>query len=153
MQPSMSLQHEPSSEPLHISEKKLFLKRRSSCVAAMGVCPSIDNLLVQIQMIWWTGLAPGEFESPFPGSLTSTFPNQVWPTHSSLLAGVVEDRVRNPKPEPRTPNPETRIPNPESRIPNPRALACHMCARTSPSTRATQSPSPGPNPPSAGGIP
>jgi len=24
-------------------------------------------------MIWWTGLAPWEFESPFPGSLTSTF--------------------------------------------------------------------------------
>jgi len=25
-------------------------------------------------MIWWTGLAPWEVESPFPGSLTSTFP-------------------------------------------------------------------------------
>ena len=25
-------------------------------------------------MIWWTGLAPWEFEFPFPGSLTSTFP-------------------------------------------------------------------------------
>ena len=24
-------------------------------------------------MIWWTGLAPWEFELPFPGSLTSTF--------------------------------------------------------------------------------
>ena len=24
-------------------------------------------------MIWWTGLAPWEFESPFPGSLTSIF--------------------------------------------------------------------------------
>ena len=24
-------------------------------------------------MIWWTGLAPWEFEFPFPGSLTSTF--------------------------------------------------------------------------------
>ena len=24
-------------------------------------------------MIRWTGLAPWEFESPFPGSLTSTF--------------------------------------------------------------------------------
>ena len=28
----------------------------------------IDNLLVR-----WTGLAPWEFEFPFPGSLTSTF--------------------------------------------------------------------------------
>ena len=36
-----------------------------------------DNLLVRIhfiiEMIWWTGLAPWEFEFPFPGSLTSTF--------------------------------------------------------------------------------
>jgi len=41
----------------------------------------IDNLLVRIQcsihytivMIKWTGLAPWEFDFPFPGSLTSTF--------------------------------------------------------------------------------
>ena len=37
----------------------------------------IDNLLVQIHfffaMIKWTGLAPWEFEFPFPGGLTSTF--------------------------------------------------------------------------------
>jgi len=37
----------------------------------------IDNLLVRIHfiiaMIKWTGLAPLEFEFPFPGSLTSTF--------------------------------------------------------------------------------
>ena len=36
----------------------------------------IDNLLVRIrfiiEMIWWTGLAPREFEFPFPGSLIST---------------------------------------------------------------------------------
>jgi len=36
-----------------------------------------DNLLVRIhfiiEMIGWTGLAPWEFEFPFPGSLTSTF--------------------------------------------------------------------------------
>jgi len=34
----------------------------------------IDNLLVRIHfiivMVWWTGLAPWEFEFPFPGSLT-----------------------------------------------------------------------------------
>ena len=38
----------------------------------------IDNLLVRVYfiivMIRWTGLAPWEFEFPFPGSLTSTFP-------------------------------------------------------------------------------
>ena len=37
----------------------------------------IDNLLVRnvfiIVMMSWTGLAPWEFEFPFPGSLTSTF--------------------------------------------------------------------------------
>ena len=37
----------------------------------------IDTLLVRIHliivMIGWTGRAPWEFESPFPGSLTSTF--------------------------------------------------------------------------------
>ena len=37
----------------------------------------IDNLVVRIHfiivMIRWTGLAPWEFEFPFPGSLTSTF--------------------------------------------------------------------------------
>jgi len=36
----------------------------------------IDNLLVRIhliiEMIWRTGLAPWEFEFPFPGSLIST---------------------------------------------------------------------------------
>ena len=42
-----------------------------------------DNLLVRIHfiivMIRWTGLAPWEFEFPFPGSLTFTFlvPNPV----------------------------------------------------------------------------
>jgi len=37
----------------------------------------IDNRLVRVRfiivMIRWTGLAPSEFEFPFPGSLTSTF--------------------------------------------------------------------------------
>ena len=37
----------------------------------------IDNLLVRIHLIIviirWIGLAPWEFELPFPGSLTSTF--------------------------------------------------------------------------------
>ena len=41
----------------------------------------IDNLLVRIHliivMIRWTGLAPWEFEFPFPGSRTSTFLCQV----------------------------------------------------------------------------
>ena len=44
----------------------------------------IDNLPVRIHfiivMIRWTGLAPWEFEFPFPGSLTSTFlTGGAWP--------------------------------------------------------------------------
>ena len=42
----------------------------------------IDNLLVQIHFIIvmtrWTGLAPWEFEFPFPGSLTSTVQYGSW---------------------------------------------------------------------------
>jgi hypothetical protein len=46
----------------------------------------IDNSLVRIhfitEMIWWTGLAPWEFEFLFPGSLASTFQ-----THSRVGPG------------------------------------------------------------------
>jgi len=55
------------SQVLPVQERELF----------------IDNLLVRIhfiiEMIWWTGLAPWEFEFPFPGCLISTFlvPNAV----------------------------------------------------------------------------
>ena len=51
-----------------VSSRNVWGKRRDSF---------IDNLLVRIHltivMIRWTGLAPWEFEFPFPGSLTSTF--------------------------------------------------------------------------------
>ena len=51
----------------------------------------IDNLLVRIHfiivMIRWTGLAPWEFECAFPGSLISTFLNQV-------IAELVKARVK-----------------------------------------------------------
>ena len=43
-------------------------------------CFSVDNLLVRIhfiiEMMWWTGLAPWEFEFSFPGSLTPIFQDQ-----------------------------------------------------------------------------
>ena len=46
-------------------------------VAGVPSAAFIDNLLVRIHfiivMIRWTGLAPREFEFPFPGSLTSPF--------------------------------------------------------------------------------
>ena len=59
-----------------------------------------DNLLVRIDfiivMIGWTGLAPWEYDFPFPGSLTSTFLNecriQNLPFHNNKvpLSGGVE---------------------------------------------------------------
>jgi len=49
----------------------------ASATAASGGEFFIDNLLVRVHftivMIRWTGLAPGEVEFPFPGSLASTF--------------------------------------------------------------------------------
>ena len=49
----------------------------------------IDNLLFRIHfvivMIRWTGLAPWEFEFPFPGSLISTF--RLPDTHPNHLVG------------------------------------------------------------------
>ena len=51
----------PFHAPLCIAEREFF----------------IDNLLVRIHfiivLIRWTGLAPWQFEFPFPGNLTSTF--------------------------------------------------------------------------------
>jgi len=54
--------------------------------------PFIDNLLVRfhsiIVMIRWTGLAPWDFEFPFPGSLTSTFLRSHLPYASALSVSV-----------------------------------------------------------------
>ena len=54
-----------------------------TAVASRNMAPGlefgffIDNLLIRnhfiIEMIWWTGLAPWEFECPFPGSIIHTF--------------------------------------------------------------------------------
>ena len=58
-------------------------KSRSKSSQNQGDCIArtreffVDNLQVRInfiiEMIRWTGLAPWEFEFPFPGSLASTF--------------------------------------------------------------------------------
>ena len=57
----------------------------------------IDNLLVRIQfiieMIWWTGLAPSEFGSPFPGSLISTYLWLCSPSNS--VADPAVERTRH----------------------------------------------------------
>ena len=59
--PYRAIHHWNSVGRLLVSEREFF----------------IDNLLVRIHliivMIRWTGLAPWEFEFPFPGSRTSTF--------------------------------------------------------------------------------
>ena len=57
----------------------------------------IDNLLVRFdfisEMIWWTGLAPWEFEFPLPGSLiclalTPTLPSAAFRTEIPYAAGL-----------------------------------------------------------------
>ena len=52
----------------------LLLSRAYATCLERGIF--IDNLLVRVDLIiamtWWTGLAAREFESPFPGSLSST---------------------------------------------------------------------------------
>ena len=54
----------------------------------------IDNQLVRIHfiilMIRWTGLAPWEYEFPFPGSLTPTFLEPAPQASSAAGLGVVE---------------------------------------------------------------
>jgi len=81
----MSLKYEPASEPLHISPSHArfwWVWRHTLDLSHTQLRRSergffIDNLLVRIHFIIvmtrWTGLAPWEFEFPFPGSLTSTF--------------------------------------------------------------------------------
>jgi len=58
-----------------LNSQRLKARWSSGCSRERGIF--IDNLLVRIhfiiEMISWTGLAPWEFELPFPGSLTSTF--------------------------------------------------------------------------------
>ena len=88
----------------------------------------IDNLLVRIHfiivMIRWTGLAPWEFQFPFPGSLTSPFlevpPETMYPKPETgypqeeakskriAAARVLPETVLYPKPGTGYPEPETR---------------------------------------------
>jgi len=63
----------------------------------------IDNLLVRVHfitvMIRWTGLAPWEFEFPFPGSLTSTFLiDAPCPCNSLRLAPTLQGYLAPKKP-------------------------------------------------------
>ena len=57
----------------------------------------IDNLLLQIhfviEMIWWSGLAPWEFEFPFPGSITSTFQGRHRYLHDRAYACVTTHEI------------------------------------------------------------
>ena len=59
----------------------------------------IDHLLVRhhfvIEMIWWTCLAPWEFELPFPGSLMSTFLYPLPLTLRALVPALVSTSFRN----------------------------------------------------------
>ena len=82
----------PSPQPLHLCQRERLgvrlcerFHRCRRCFIVPGTTIAsnseetffIDNLLVQIHfiivMFRWIGLAPRDFEFPFPGSLTSTF--------------------------------------------------------------------------------
>ena len=67
----------PKPQDQHFGIKHSFLASTQRSTSRTERELFIDNLLVRIPfiivMIRWTGLAPWEFESPFPGSLTSTF--------------------------------------------------------------------------------
>jgi len=74
-----------------------------------------DNLLVRIHfiivMISWTGLAPWEFEFPFPGSLPSTFlvlPHTgmpVKPLNTPQNMEMGDPKVHEPQDQRQTPTP------------------------------------------------
>jgi len=54
---------------------------------AVAATPSLQVLVrirFIIEMIWWIGLAPWEFEFPFPGSLISTLQVTLNPKPSAL---------------------------------------------------------------------
>ena len=59
----MSLKYEPASEPFPTAAGKNLIA---------GYEPLEVDVRLIIVTIRWTGLAPWEFESPFPGSVTST---------------------------------------------------------------------------------
>ena len=67
-----------------------------------------------IEMIWWTGLAPWEFEFPLSGSLASTF---LIPKPGPFTLHP-QPEIRNPKLEVRHLKPETRNQRPEIRQPD-----------------------------------
>jgi len=46
-------------------------------------------------MIKWTGLAPWEFEFPFPGSLTSTFLVTGANGNGNGLSGLLAQKIRS----------------------------------------------------------
>ena len=83
----------------------------------------IDNLLVRIHliiaMIRWTGLAPWEFEFPFPGSLTSTLREgygtrapRPHPLNFIFSIPNTESQTPNTKHQTLSPKPQALIPNP-----------------------------------------
>ena len=93
----------------------------------------IDNLLVRIYfiivMMRWTGLAPWEFEFPFPGSLTSTFLTQVRnyvaeifskPRTPNSKPHPLNSETLNREPQTLTPTPKLKSQNPKFRTQNPK---------------------------------
>ena len=70
---------------------RLNQSTRVECLSPRFILPKsefiIDNLLVRIhfiiEMIWWTGLAPWEFDFHFPDSLASTVLDSTCKSHTN----------------------------------------------------------------------
>ena len=141
-----------------------FEKRSQRWVTPKERESFIDNPLVRIHCITvtirWTGLAPWEFEFPFPGSLRSTFlerelgcfffekRSKRWVNPELNLR--LKDRLgpvprvrkkKKKKPQTPTPTPETRNPRPEIR--NPKSEARNPKPETQKPKPQTLHPKPG----------
>ena len=120
---------------LRVIKKK---KEDPSGVATLRAAPAsqrdffIDNLLVRIHfiivMIRWTGLAPWEFEFPFPDSLASTFIDPASHTPHLWLSRFGLNNVVHLGSSPLNNSHSTIIlALPHSRRPNPLKLTCWLC--------------------------
>ena len=84
------------------SRSEAFRSGSRAPAVPCGTCPPereffIDNLLVRIYfiivMIRWIGLAPWEFEFPFPGGLTSTYRRYEWlQRHAKSETQIIQGR-------------------------------------------------------------
>ena len=72
LKPAFLFRHRSSQFAIWKGLRGWWGRQRARRSSVSGRELFIENLLVIIEMIWWTGLAPWEFEYPFSCSFTST---------------------------------------------------------------------------------